>query len=168
MQSTADAMKNAAKHGLMIPAFNIPYLPMVEPVIRAVVDQDCFSLVEVARLEWIKFDAQSPAAVIEEFQKWNQPDYVRIHLDHVPVIDEDDLPRKVCRRGTGYLVPSVEIPEEGVSLRLVVDGLERDLILQALERTGWVKKQAAKLLGMNRTTLVEKMKKINLQRSESA
>jgi fructose-bisphosphate aldolase class II len=91
MQSTADAMNNASEQGLMIPAFNIPYLPMVEPVIRAVVDQDCFALVEVARLEWLKFDAQSPAAVMEEFLKWNQPGYVRIHLDHVPVIDEDDL-----------------------------------------------------------------------------
>jgi len=88
-------------------------------------------------------------------------------LNESGVIDEDDLPEKLCRRGTECLVPSVEIPQEGVSLRLVVDSFERDLILQALERTGWVKKQAAKLLGMNRTTLVEKMKKINLQRSES-
>jgi ketose-bisphosphate aldolase len=74
----------------MIPAFNVPYLPMIKPVIRAVVDQDCFALIEVARLEWIKFEAQSPAAVMEEFVKWNEPDYVRIHLDHVPVIDEDN------------------------------------------------------------------------------
>jgi fructose-bisphosphate aldolase class II len=91
MQSTATVMDNASKAGLMVPAFNIPYLPMVKPVVRAVVDQDCFGLVEVARLEWIKFEAQSPAAVMEEFLKWNEPDYVRIHLDHVPVIDEDDL-----------------------------------------------------------------------------
>jgi ketose-bisphosphate aldolase len=91
MQSTATVMDNASKAGLMVPAFNIPYLPMVKPVVRAVIDQDCFALVEVARLEWIKFEAQSPAAVLEEFLKWNEPDYVRIHLDHVPVIDEDDL-----------------------------------------------------------------------------
>jgi ketose-bisphosphate aldolase len=84
-------MKNALKAGLTIPAFNVPYLPMAEPVIRAVVDQDSFALLAVARLEWIKFEAQSPAAVIEEFTKWHEPDYVRIHLDHVPVIDEDNL-----------------------------------------------------------------------------
>jgi fructose/tagatose bisphosphate aldolase len=87
----ADIVNNAQKAGLMIPAFNVPYLPMIKPVIRAVVDQDCFALIEVARLEWIKFEAQSPAAVMEEFVKWNEPDYVRIHLDHVPVIDEDNL-----------------------------------------------------------------------------
>jgi ketose-bisphosphate aldolase len=89
MQGMADIVNNAQKAGLMIPAFNVPYLPMIKPVIRAVVDQDSFALIEVARLEWIKFEAQSPAAVMAEFVRWNEPDYVRIHLDHVPVIDED-------------------------------------------------------------------------------
>lgn len=91
MQGTSDIINNASKAGVAIPAFNVPYLPMVEPVIRAVVDQDSFALIEVARLEWIKFESQSPAAVMAEFMKWNEPDYVRIHLDHVPVIDEDNL-----------------------------------------------------------------------------
>ncbi len=91
MKNTAEIMNNAMKAGLTIPAFNIPHLPMVKPVIRAVVDQDSFALIAVARLEWIKFEAQGPAAVIEEFKKWSDPDYVRIHLDHVPVIDEDNL-----------------------------------------------------------------------------
>ncbi len=91
MQGTSDIINNASEAGVAIPAFNVPYLPMVEPVIRAVVDQDSFALIEVARLEWIKFESQSPAAVMAEFMKWNEPDYVRIHLDHVPVIDEDNL-----------------------------------------------------------------------------
>jgi ketose-bisphosphate aldolase len=91
MQNTADIISNASKAGIVVPAFNVPYLPMVEPVVRAVVDQDCFALIETARLEWIKFEAHGPAAVMEEFEKWNEPDYVRIHLDHVPVIDEDNL-----------------------------------------------------------------------------
>ena len=90
MQSTADVVNNARKASVVVPAFNVPYLPMVEPVVRAVVDQDCFALIETARLEWIKFEAQGPAAVMAEFMKWNEPDYVRIHLDHVPVIDEDN------------------------------------------------------------------------------
>jgi fructose-bisphosphate aldolase class II len=91
MFSSADAIDNAYRAGLVVPAFNVPYLPMVEPVIQAVVDQDAFALIETARLEWTKFDSQGPAAVMGEFAKWNQPDYVRIHLDHVPVIDEDNL-----------------------------------------------------------------------------
>ncbi len=36
----AQIIQKARAQGLMIPAFNIPYLPMMEPVIRAVVDQD--------------------------------------------------------------------------------------------------------------------------------
>jgi fructose-bisphosphate aldolase class II len=91
MQSTADVISNAHKAGVAIPAFNMPYLPMVKPVIQAVVDQDSYALIAVARLEWIKFESRSPAAVMEEFTKWNEPDYVRLHLDHVPVIDEDNL-----------------------------------------------------------------------------
>ncbi|GAB4537959.1 MAG: class II fructose-1,6-bisphosphate aldolase [Anaerolineae bacterium] len=91
MKSTAEIMNNAMKAGLTIPAFNVPYLPMIRPVIRAAVDQDAFALIAVARLEWIKFEAQGPAAVMQEFTRWNDPDHVRIHLDHVPVIDEDNL-----------------------------------------------------------------------------
>ena len=91
MQNTSEIINNASKAGVAIPAFNVPYLPMVEPVIRAVVDQDSFALVETARLEWIKFESQGPSAVLEEFMRWNEPNYVRLHLDHVPVIDEDNL-----------------------------------------------------------------------------
>ena len=57
MQSTAHIVRSASQAGLVIPAFNVPYLPMVEPVVRAVVDQDSFALVETARLEWIKFES---------------------------------------------------------------------------------------------------------------
>ncbi|SVE18226.1 uncharacterized protein METZ01_LOCUS471080, partial [marine metagenome] len=41
---------------------------------------------------------------------------------------------------------------------------ERGLILEALEKTNWVKNRAANLLGLNRTTLVEKIKKMNIKR----
>ncbi len=81
----------ALRLGLAIPAFNIPYLPMVEPVVQAVVDLDSFSLVAVARLEWIKFESGGPAEVAKEFARWRKPDHVRLHLDHIPVIDEDNL-----------------------------------------------------------------------------
>ena len=84
-------MQRAHHLGLAIPAFNIPYLPLVEPIVQAVVDLDSFALVEVARLEWIKFEAGSPAQVAAEFARWCKPEHVRLHLDHVPVIDEDNL-----------------------------------------------------------------------------
>src|SRR5512135_2844026 len=89
MLSTSDIMRNAQRAQMALPAFNVPYLPMMQPVIRAVADQDSFALIAVARLEWVKFEAKSLAAVLEEFERWNQPEHVRLHLDHVPVIDED-------------------------------------------------------------------------------
>ena len=82
-------VQNALKAGVAIPAFNVPYLPMIEPVIRAVVDQNSFALIETARLEWLKFEAGGPETVAKEFFRWQVPDHVRLHLDHVPVIDED-------------------------------------------------------------------------------
>ena len=86
-----DPVLNALSASTAIPAFNVPYLPMVEPVVRAVVDLDSFALIETARLEWYKFEAKSARAVAEEFGRFPAPDHVRLHLDHVPVIDEDDL-----------------------------------------------------------------------------
>lgn len=87
----ATIMQRAYYLGLAIPAFNIPYLPMLEPVVQAVVDSDSFSLIAVARLEWIKFEAMGPAQVADEFARWSKPAHVRLHLDHVPVIDEDNI-----------------------------------------------------------------------------
>lgn len=51
------------------------------------------------------------------------------------------------------------LPESGIDLNAMMDKLERDLILQAIKLTGGVKSKAAALLGLNRTTLIEKMKK---------
>lgn len=89
MKTTADIIQAAWRQGLAVPAFNVPYLPMVAPVVRATRDQDSFALVAVARLEWIKFEARGLAPVRDEFQKWRDDQHVRLHLDHVPVIDED-------------------------------------------------------------------------------
>jgi fructose-bisphosphate aldolase class II len=91
MLNSADMVLNAYRAGIAIPAFNVPYLPMVEPVIRAIADQDSCAFIETARLEWTKFEAGGPDQVMAEFQKWQIPEHVRLHLDHVPVIDEDDL-----------------------------------------------------------------------------
>lgn len=115
----SDFVKSAFEAGTAIPAFNVPYLPMIEPVVRAVVDQGSLALIEVARLEWIKFESQSPGAVMGEFQKWSDPDHVRIHLDHIPVIDEDD-----------QSVDYVSIIQEAIDLgyqSVMVDGSRLDL-----------------------------------------
>lgn len=57
-----------------------------------------------------------------------------------------------------------QLPEEGVNLKQHLENIERALVHDALDRTNWVVAKAAKLLGLQRTTLVEKMRKFELQR----
>jgi len=83
-------MLAAWKAHTVIPSFNIPCLPMMEPVVRALQDTQCFGLITVARLEWEKFEAGSLRAIYDEYQRVKDEKYTRLHLDHVPVIDEDN------------------------------------------------------------------------------
>jgi sigma-54 specific flagellar transcriptional regulator A len=47
-----------------------------------------------------------------------------------------------------------------LNLKAALDSIERDLIHKALERTSGNRTEAAALLGLNRTTLVEKLRKL--------
>jgi len=75
-----------------------------------------------------------------------------------PSIDPKDLPQRVCGLGTEKRI-TPRLPDTGIDLRNAVESFENQLIRQALERTKWNKKQAATLLGLNRTTLVEMLKR---------
>lgn len=88
--TSAEIISNALTAGVAVPAFNVPYLPMIEPIVRAVTEQDAFAFIALARPDWMKGAAGSPAAVHAEYTRWHDPRHVRLHLDHVPVIDEDD------------------------------------------------------------------------------
>ena len=90
--ATATLICRAWRAGVVVPAFNIPYLPMLEPTVRALCDTGTFGLIAVARLEWMKFGAQRLEAVAEEYRRCGDPRHTRLHLDHVPVIDEDQQP----------------------------------------------------------------------------
>jgi len=57
----------------------------------------------------------------------------------------------------------IEISESGIDLNEAVSAMERNLIQKALEKTGGVRSRAAQLLGLNRTTLLEKMKKMGIE-----
>lgn len=89
--SIAEIIQRAWRHGLAVPSFNIPYLPMMAAVVRALHDAECFGLIAVARLEWVKFESGSLQAVAAEYARIQDARYTRLHLDHVPVIDEDQL-----------------------------------------------------------------------------
>lgn len=59
----------------------------------------------------------------------------------------------------------LQLPSEGISLKEILSHIESSLITQALERTSGNKNRAARLLNINRTTLIEKMKKKNISLS---
>jgi ketose-bisphosphate aldolase len=85
----AQIMQRAYQRRILIPAFNIPYLPMIEPVVAALQQARSFALIEVARPDIERFEAVSYAAVAEEFNRCADPAFARLHQDHVPVIDEE-------------------------------------------------------------------------------
>jgi Nif-specific regulatory protein len=82
-------------------------------------------------------------------------------------ITVQDLPEKIQSLSLEEQTPLFEIPEEGISLDNALNEFEKRLILQALNKTGWIKNKAAQLLSLNRTTLIEKIKRQNLQRPNS-
>jgi DNA-binding NtrC family response regulator len=76
-----------------------------------------------------------------------------------------DLPPELQRADAAAspAAPSpAELVQAGVAFHEVVDRFQADLILHALEQTHWNKNKAAQLLGLNRTTLLEKIKKMGL------
>ncbi len=119
MTPTNDIVKLAHAERVAIPAFNIPYLPMMAPVVRAVVDQDCVAMIAVARLEWRKFESRSLRAVAEAYAEHARPGYTWLHLDHIPVIDEE-----------GQQVDYLPIIREAISAgyqSVMIDGSRLDL-----------------------------------------
>ena len=79
------------------------------------------------------------------------------------IIEPEDLPENIMRTSGRPKQPSIEISEDGINLNTAVTEFEKTLILESLQRTNWIKNKAAKLLKLNRTTLVEKIKRHKLQ-----
>lgn len=110
------------------------------------------------------------------------------------VVDVDDLPEKFQVKKTGCVKQDVDVgsieralesisavdnsalqnagtpnlPSEGIDLKEYLADVEQHFINQALDNTAGVVAHAAKLLKMQRTTLVEKMRKYGIQRTEEA
>jgi DNA-binding NtrC family response regulator len=125
-------------------------------------------------------------STVEVLEGWQWPGNVRelentieraVLLGMGPAIEPRDLPSKLLTNGaverrapsvsmtTSIAAPATtpsQLPDAGVDLRSAVEVFENDLIKQALSRTNWNKNQAARLLGLNRTTLVEMLKRKGL------
>lgn len=76
-------------------------------------------------------------------------------------IDVADLPPELTEIPAATATPFVEFPEDGLDLTEYLASIERDLIRRSLERTGGNRNKAAELLRIKRTTLVEKLRRLD-------
>ncbi|HPQ69742.1 MAG TPA: sigma-54 dependent transcriptional regulator [bacterium] len=109
--------------------------------------------------------------VIDAFQTYDWPGNVRelenlierlVILNEIGEIKLDDLPEKFQRSAVKVMGHTVEIPDDGLDFNTMVNDFENRLILAAMTKARGNKNLAAKLLGLKRTTLVEKIKKKDL------
>lgn len=118
------------------------------------------------------------AEALDAMTSYNWPGNVR-ELEHAierivimkgtGTVEASDLPAKVYQStqssqiGAGATAdldfPRMFLPEKGVDLKNIVAAFENHLVDQALARTNGNKNRASMLLGLNRTTLVEKLRK---------
>ena len=79
-----------------------------------------------------------------------------------PRIDVGDLPPEIRDGGGEPEDTDTALPEDGIDLPGRLGEIERGLVARALERTGGNRQQAARLLNVKRTTLVEKIRRLGL------
>ncbi|MBP2673418.1 MAG: two component, sigma54 specific, transcriptional regulator, Fis family [Deltaproteobacteria bacterium] len=168
--------------------YRLNVIPLHIPALRER-DDDIMLLFDHFMGEFCKKRRRSPLKVSPEARAvlvgYRWPGNVRelenavermVILNDSGIVSVDDLPEHIraSSGGHGATLPAPAAPLQavlpvpapwtpsGINLNAVLGDLERALILQALEKAGGVKNKAALLLGLNRTTLLEKIKKMGL------
>ena len=77
-------------------------------------------------------------------------------------IEPEDLPPNIAEINSVQPLLQSQLPEGGADMPAIIADIERQMIGLAMSRATGVKARAADLLGINRTTLVEKMKRLGL------
>jgi DNA-binding NtrC family response regulator len=157
--------------------YRLNVIPIHLPSLREM-REDIPVLVEHFIAEISKRKKKDPPRISQEtmscFVDYKWPGNVRelenlmerlIILKEGDTINPEDLPerflekRQIPKVGT----KSHSLSTEGVDLNLMLDEIENNMIIQALEMSKGIKSKAASLLGLNRTTLIEKMKKKSIE-----
>ncbi len=107
-------------------------------------------------------------SAIDRLSQYSWPGNVRelenvierlVVLGKSDVIGEDDLPPDIRRTESRVASIGLRLPDEGIDL----EGVEKELLLRALEKAGWNQTHAAKYLNISRKTLIYRMEKFGLQ-----
>ncbi len=149
--------RKAREHGLYPKALH----PSVDPLLMAMPWPGNVRQLENAIERAIVLSPGRPVLVREDFTFLTErvPDGAELIANLPPV-----------REALGVEAPSasmsMDLPPEGLDLNQVVSDVEKKLMLQSLQITRGNKKRAAELLGLKRTTFLEKMKRLELEDAE--
>lgn len=101
------------------------------------------------------------AELPEKFQAYSVPENLPLAWVEQDMADEETPESLPAHRSAPTAAVKVQLPEQGIDLKEYLSDLENELIRQALEECNGVVAHAAKLLNMRRTTLVEKLRKVD-------
>jgi DNA-binding NtrC family response regulator len=152
--------------------YRLNVIPVVLPPLRE--RREDIPLFVQHFLEKFRPNGQNPLSVSQDAMRrlmaYHWPGNVR-QLEHTieravavsdgrTQIDLGDLLPDLVRHDGPLSPAALSLPDEGLDLDEFVASIERELIQRSLERTGGNKGQAARLLHLKRTTLVEKLKRL--------
>ncbi len=115
------------------------------------------------------------AAAMSAMEAYSWPGNVRemeniiertIALTESPIIRCEDLPSDIGKITPETAMTSSRLTSQGIDMNRVISEIEREMIQQALELGNGVKARAANLLKINRTTLVEKIKRMGIENQQ--
>jgi len=154
--------------------YRLNVIPLHLPPLRER-KQDIMALVGFFLEKCCRLMGRSPMTInkgaLEALEEHSWPGNVRelenlverlVALTEGDVIRFEDLPAGMCGQSAISGDVSLELTVRGIDMAAAITEIERKLIAQALALSGGVKAQAAALLGINRTTLVEKMKRLKM------
>lgn len=154
--------------------YRLNVIPLHLPPLRER-QQDIMHLTAFFMEKQCRLMGRAPCSIskqaFEALERYSWPGNVRelenmiermIVLTDAAIITLDDVPAAIVGEKSGGDVCCVKMPSGGVDLVATIARIEHSLIYEALESAGGVKARAAALLGINRTTLVEKIKRLKI------
>jgi two-component system, NtrC family, response regulator AtoC len=151
--------------------YRLNVLPIALPPLRARAEDIpklAHYFVDAYNIEFRKHVKRIAAETTKKLQHYSWPGNIRELRNAVEramlLADRDELVDKDFQLGgtaAPRLTEGVQLPPDGVDL----ESLERSLVIQALERSGWNQTRAATLLGLNRDQIRYRIEKFKLERS---
>jgi DNA-binding NtrC family response regulator len=155
--------------------YRLNVIPLHLPPLRER-QQDIMYLISFFLEKQCRIMGRMPCSIskqaLEALEQYSWPGNVRelenmiermIVLTDANVLTLEDVPDKIVAEQSSEEAHCFKLPGMGIDLVETVSRIEQSYIVQAVASAGGIKAKAAKLLGINRTTLVEKMKRLKLE-----